>query len=544
VDVLHLARGRSERHRGRGHDELLATQERLREAHEVARLSSWEWLPESDQVVVFQALPAADGLSGSRPLDELLEAMSPHDRRIARQDLDEMAAGRREESTRRCCYELPDGKAWLETRSRALRDPAGRLTSVRGTTQEVTEQQLATHELSRARNYLRAVADGMGEGLCTSDPEGRIVYMNRAALTLLGWTDHDPEGRDMHGLLHPGCSAAADLPRQCALLRAAGEGITARVEDGHFSRRDGSSLAVAYTAAPFVTDDGIEGSAVVFADTTERKAREASMERDVETLSWIRRIKAGLSEDRFELFAQPIMDLRSGKVVQRELLLRLREPDGRIIAPHAYLPIAEQYGLVGEIDRWVIGRCCEISAVLGAVHLNVSACSLEDTAIVDWIELCLERTGADPSLLVFEITETALIADQLLAETFAVRLHGLGCKLALDDFGTGYGGFTYLKQLPVDMLKIDSEFVRDLSSSAASRHVVVAVVALAHAFDLQTVAEGVEDARTLDTVRELGVDMAQGFHIARPAPIGPVTAKPKHRSVSAETTGLPSQVNG
>ncbi len=540
---MHLALAHRERRGGGEHNELLATQERLREAHEAARLSSWEWLPESDQVVVFQALPEAGALSGSAlPLEKLLGAMSAEDRRIARQDLDEMAAGRREESTRRCCYEMPDGKAWLETRSRAMRDQAGRLTSVRGTTQEVTEQQLATQELSAARNYLRAVADGMGEGLCASDSKGLIVYMNRAAQTLLGWAGHHPEGRHMHGLLHAGCQATASSPGRCAVLCAARDGITSRVEDDRFSRRDGSSLAVSYTAAPFLTDDGIEGWAVVFADTTDRKAREASMERDVETLSWIRRIKAGLSEDRFELFAQPIVDLRSGEVVQRELLLRLREPDGSIIAPVAYLPIAEQYGLVAEIDRWVIERACEISAVLGAVHLNVSACSLEDPAIVDWIELCLERTGADPASMVFEITETALIADEVLAEAFAVRIHGLGCKLALDDFGTGYGGFTYLKQLPVDMLKIDSEFVRDLSSSAASRHVVVAVVALARAFDLQTVAEGVEDKRTLDTVRELGVDMAQGFHIARPAPLGRPTTD--SGSVSVKTTGLLSQVNG
>ena len=540
---MHLALAHGERHVGREHRELLATQDRLREAHEVARLSSWEWQPESDQIVVFQALPAAGALSGSAlPLDRLLDAMSADDRRIARRDLAEMAAGGREESTRRCCYELPEGKAWLETRSRAMRDEDGRLISVRGTTQEVTEQQVATQELLAARNYLRAVADGMGEGLCTTDPYGSIVYMNRAGEAMLGWTGRRPEGRPAHGLLHAGCSATADSPGQCAILRAARDGVGARIEDDQFVRRDGSLLSVAYTASPFVTDDGVEGCAVVFADTTERKAREARMEQDVETLSWIRRIKEGLSEDRFELFAQPIVDLRSGAVIQRELLLRLREPDGRIISPDAYLPIAEQFGLVAEIDRWVIERACEVAARLGAVHLNLSACSLDDPAIVDWIERCLERTGADPSSMVFEITETALIADQVLAEAFAARIHGLGCKLALDDFGTGYGGFTYLKQLPVDMLKIDSEFVRDLSSSAASRHVVVAVVALARAFDLQTVAEGVEDEGTLETVRELGVDMAQGFHIARPAPLD--LPSPHPGSVAAETAGPPFRVDG
>jgi predicted signal transduction protein with EAL and GGDEF domain len=126
-----------------------------------------------------------------------------------------------------------------------------------------------------------------------------------------------------------------------------------------------------------------------------------------------------------------------------------------------------------------------------------------------------------PGLLVFEITETALVRREVAARAFAERLHGLGCKLALDDFGTGYGGFTFLKRLPIDYLKIDVEFVSDFASNTASRHVVQAVVALARAFSLQTVGEGVEDEETLTLLRELGVDYAQGYHIARPAPFEP-----------------------
>ena len=124
----------------------------------------------------------------------------------------------------------------------------------------------------------------------------------------------------------------------------------------------------------------------------------------------------------------------------------------------------------------------------------------------------------------FEITETALIKDAAAALAFAERLHELGCKLALDDFGTGYSGFTYLKQLPLDYLKIDIEFVRDLATNPASSHVVKAVVALARGFDLKTVAEGVEDAETLVLLGELGVDLAQGYHIARPGPIADIDA--------------------
>jgi EAL domain-containing protein (putative c-di-GMP-specific phosphodiesterase class I) len=268
-----------------------------------------------------------------------------------------------------------------------------------------------------------------------------------------------------------------------------------------------------------VTDDGIGGCAVVFEDITDRKQRQQSMERDVETLSWIGRIQDALAEDRFELFGQPIVDLRSGEIVQRELLLRLREPDGEIIAPARYLPIAEQYGLIADIDSWVIGRATEIAAEVGPVQLNLSARSIGDPAIVERIEQCLDATGADPASLVLEITETALIANEAAATAFVDRVHAIGCKLALDDFGTGYGGFTYLKHLPVDLLKIDVDFVRDLATNAASRHVVEAVVTLARAFGLQTVAEGVEDAAALRVAGELGVDFAQGYYIARPGPL-------------------------
>jgi EAL domain-containing protein (putative c-di-GMP-specific phosphodiesterase class I) len=153
------------------------------------------------------------------------------------------------------------------------------------------------------------------------------------------------------------------------------------------------------------------------------------------------------------------------------------------------------------------------------VEVNVSARSVGDPAVIEHIERCLARSGADPGLVVFEITETALIDDASAALAFAERVRALGSKLALDDFGTGFGTFTYLKQLPVDYLKIDIEFVRDLATNSASHHVVQAVVALARAFGLQTIAEGVEDGATLELLRELGVDLAQGYFIARPAPL-------------------------
>ncbi len=154
-------------------------------------------------------------------------------------------------------------------------------------------------------------------------------------------------------------------------------------------------------------------------------------------------------------------------------------------------------------------------------ELNVSGRSISDPRLVDYIQGAIERTGANPASMVFEITETTLVEDDASARAFVARLHGLGCKIALDDFGTGYGGFTYLKQLPIDYLKIDIEFVTDLLYNPSSRTVVQAIVRLAQGFGLQTVAEGVENGDTMEALRQLGVDYVQGYHIGRPAALPP-----------------------
>jgi EAL domain-containing protein (putative c-di-GMP-specific phosphodiesterase class I) len=144
----------------------------------------------------------------------------------------------------------------------------------------------------------------------------------------------------------------------------------------------------------------------------------------------------------------------------------------------------------------------------------------------------LVEHGAAPELVVCEITETALLRDTVAAEAFVRGLNDLGCKVALDDFGAGYGGFAYLKRLPVSYLKIDREFVRDLSQEASSRHVVSAVVSLARAFSLVTVAEAAEDEATLELLRQLGVDRVQGYVIARPGPVESVLEGTRDRRSS------------
>ncbi len=242
--------------------------------------------------------------------------------------------------------------------------------------------------------------------------------------------------------------------------------------------------------------------------------------RNAATLAVIDRVERALADESFVLHAQPIVDLQTGETVQHELLLRMVEPDGHVVAPGDFLPVCEQYSMIGEIDWWVIKQATRLAGSGCRVQANISARSVVDRDVLEHIERCIEQHRVPAGALVFEITETAIVEDEEAAREFAEGLHRLGCKIALDDFGTGYASLTYLKQMPVDFLKLDIEFVRDLRVNTASRHVVQALVALARDFRLQTVGEGVEDAETLVLLDELGVDFAQGFHIARPEPFG------------------------
>ena len=227
-----------------------------------------------------------------------------------------------------------------------------------------------------------------------------------------------------------------------------------------------------------------------------------------------------IRSERFTLHAQPIQNLATGEIEQHELLIRLRDhadPD-RMVPPGAFLPDAERLGLIPIIDRWVISQAIEISRTR-PVEINVSAITISDPDQVIEIEREIAESGAPPENLTFEITETAVAENLESARRFAEVMRKLGCSFALDDFGVGFGTFTYLKHLPVDFLKIDMEFVRDLLHSDPDRQVVAAIVGAARLFKMKTIAEGVEDQETLDLLGEMNVDYAQGYWIGRPGPI-------------------------
>jgi EAL domain-containing protein (putative c-di-GMP-specific phosphodiesterase class I) len=254
-------------------------------------------------------------------------------------------------------------------------------------------------------------------------------------------------------------------------------------------------------------------------------------------MRWIERIHAALDASRFVLLAQEIRPIRertpsSARPEPRrfELLLRMVDPEGQLIAPMAFIPAAERYGLMPKIDRWVIAHACQELASLRARGVTIPTCminlsggSVSDESLSDYISERLAANALSGRHIGFEVTETAAIANLSSASQLMARLHALGCPIGLDDFGSGMSSFSYLKSLPVDFLKIDGSFVRDLTRDPLDHAVVEAISRIGQALHISTVAERVEDGEALDALARIGVDFAQGFHVHRPTPLAKIS---------------------
>jgi PAS domain S-box-containing protein len=343
------------------------------------------------------------------------------------------------------------------------------------------------------------------------DRELRYLFVNREHHDLFGLDPGEIIGKDDHAFM-PADTAEELRGNDRRVLQS---GVPIELEE--IIPRPGGDRVFMVHKFPLRDAEGeIRGLCGIAIDITERKAREDALRAKIE---WSFRIRQAISHDRLVLHAQPIVEIASGEKVQDELLVRMLSDSGDdLIMPSDFLPPAERFGLAPAIDRWVVARAAQLARDQ-RVEVNLSAQSLGDGALTGYIEGQLAASGADPANLVFEITETAAASDLLEAGKLANRLIALGCGFALDDFGTGYGSFTYLKHLPVSYIKIDMQFVCNLVSDASDRQVVKAIVDVARNFDIKTIAEGVEDKETLQALVELGVDLAQGYHLGRPGPI-------------------------
>jgi len=247
-------------------------------------------------------------------------------------------------------------------------------------------------------------------------------------------------------------------------------------------------------------------------------------------MQWISRISQAFEESRFELYVQPIAPLlpAAGSSHLYELLIRMRDEQGAIVSPAVFLPAAERYNMMPNIDRWVVRtafRHLREGRLLTHRHdsrisINISGQSLSDEHFLKFVVDQIHANEISAEQICFEITETAVIANMARATQFIATLKELGCCFALDDFGSGLSSFAYLKKLPVDFLKIDGGFVRDMLDEPIDHSMVEAINQIGHVIGIQTIAEFVESDAIRDRLRTLGVDFAQGYGIGLPMPIG------------------------
>jgi diguanylate cyclase (GGDEF)-like protein/PAS domain S-box-containing protein len=243
----------------------------------------------------------------------------------------------------------------------------------------------------------------------------------------------------------------------------------------------------------------------------------------VADVGWVRRIREALERDRFTLFYQPIVRVDDGSVFHYEALLRLRDGEDTIIAPGAFLPAAERFSLINQIDRWVVEHAIVKLVELAranhraSIAINLSGRAYEDAELLLHIGRLLEQYPVDPACLTFEITESEAISHFLDAKLFVAELKALGCRFALDDFGSGFSSYSYLKALPVDFLKIDGSFVQGLANDPVDQALVKSMNEVAHALGKQTIAEFVEDEASFLLLKAYGVDFAQGYYLGRPS---------------------------
>ncbi len=368
-------------------------------------------------------------------------------------------------------------------------------------------------------NMLREIASLIKETVRDSDTVGRI-------------------GGDEFALLLVGCPL--EKARQIA------DNVVRSVNDYRFVWRDkifnvGVSIGLVEIGRDSGTIEDIMNSADSACYVAKKQgglhvhvysAREEANARHSGEIHWLLKLQGALRDNKFELYYQPIVHARAGGLSgpALEVFVRLAGEHGQPAAPPAeFIRAAERYRLMPHVDRWVVQA---VLAALGrggmklppgrSVAINVAGQTLGDAEFLEFVVDCFDHTGANPGDICFEVTEASVVANLEHAQRFIGVLHGMGCEFALDNFGRGLSSFSTLKTLPMDYLKIDGSFIKNLAGDAVNQAMVAAMIELSRSLNFRVVAEHVEDQWALDTVTGMGIDFVQGFMVGRPQPLSMV----------------------
>lgn len=241
-------------------------------------------------------------------------------------------------------------------------------------------------------------------------------------------------------------------------------------------------------------------------------------------IHWVPLIRDALANNKFKLVFQPVLSLKDKSVPHYETLIRMVGDDGNLIAPNNFIPVAEKMGLIHDIDLWVVNHAIDILRDLpekfgnASLGINLSSYAFQDTTLLPMLKEKLEKTGVRPEKIVFEITETAAIANYSQTREMIMNIRQLGCRFALDDFGSGFSSFNYIKEFPVDFLKIDGAFITNLTSDPVDQTLVKSMIEIAKTLNKEIIAEFVENKDILDLLIQYGADFAQGYFIGKPLP--------------------------